>query len=107
MKLFTRDFFEDVKKDLAKNAIKYFASLIGLAFIVWITRQLNFLNTFFQKSITLSVYTILLIGIAFASISFIITFIILNARFQKLKKNSLLDELTGLYNEKAVADNKK
>jgi diguanylate cyclase (GGDEF)-like protein len=107
MKFFNRDFFEDVKKDLAKNAIKYFASLIGLAFIVWITRQLNFLNTFFQKNITLSVYTILFIGIAFALVSSVITFILFNLRYQKLKKDSLLDELTGLYNEKAVADKMK
>src|SRR5215831_6067555 len=99
---FFKDLIPEVKKDLAKDVIKYFAAGIGGILLIWLTKQANLLNAFFKKEFSISGYTIILdcfISIIFSSL---VTFILFNLKYQKLKRDSLKDELTGLFNDKAL-----
>jgi two-component system cell cycle response regulator len=68
---------------------------------IWGARQLGFLKIFLQKEVSISWYFLIILFLLLIICTSFITFWIQNVKYQKLKKDSLRDELTGLFNYKA------
>lgn len=98
---FIRDALSDLKKDFFKDGIKYLGTAILGVLGIWAARQWGILKTVLSREIQLS-YAALIIGaLLVVTLTSIITYLIQNIKYQRLKKDSLRDELTGLFNYKA------
>jgi hypothetical protein len=65
-------------------------------------KKIDPLNAFLSQEVTTSYYIlIIIIFIAIIASSFL-TFMFQNQKYQRLKKDSFTDELTGLFNHKAL-----
>jgi diguanylate cyclase (GGDEF)-like protein len=98
---FIKDLIPEVKKDLAKDAIKYVAAGIGGIILIWTAKELKFLDDFLGSDLVTTRYSIIVYCFIAIVVSSLVTFILFNLKYQKLKRDSLRDELTGLFNEKA------
>lgn len=98
---FFQNIFPDLKKDLVKEGVKHLGTAILGIVGVWAAAEWGILKTILRKEISISWFALiigLLLVIVFTSF---ITFLIQNVKYQRLKKDSLRDELTGLFNYKA------
>src|SRR4051794_2021893 len=98
---FLKDLIPEVKKDLVKDVIKYFAAGIGGVMLIWAIKQVQFLNDIFKKEFFITGYIIILFCFVSVILSSFVTFILFNVKYQRLKRDSLKDELTSLFNDKA------
>ena|ERR1035438_8731284 len=100
MSSFFKNIIPDIKKDLAKDAIKYVAAAIGGVLIIWLSGKIKIVDVILRKNVIISWYILILLVFFIVLISSFITWLLFNRIYQKLKNDSLHDELTGLYNEK-------
>jgi diguanylate cyclase (GGDEF)-like protein len=99
---FIKNTWPDLKKDLFIDAVKYLVAIILGVIGIWLLKKITPVNNYFQTEVKLSYYYLLLAAFLIIVIASLITFLIQNKKYQKLKSDSLIDELTGLYNHKAV-----
>ena len=98
---FISDILLDLKKDLFKDGVKYLITAILGVVGIWAAGEWGILKDVFRKQLSISWFG-LLIGLLLVIITTsFITFLIQNVKYQRLKKDSLRDELTGLFNYKA------
>ena len=99
---FIKTIIPELKKDLFKDGVKYLITAILGVLAIWGARQWGFLKTFLQTQIYISWYILLTLVFLLIALTSFITFLIQNSKYKKLKKDSLRDELTGLFNYKAL-----
>lgn len=100
--IFWKELLSELKKDLVKDTVKYFAAAIGGVLLIWTSQKISLFNSLLLKDYLFSGYSITITLFLAILSSSCVTFILFNAKYQKLKKNTLKDELTGLYNEKGL-----
>jgi diguanylate cyclase (GGDEF)-like protein len=107
MRKFLREVLPELQKDLFKDAVKYLITaalgIVGL----WAAARWKGVNMELTRQVPFSYYTFavtLFLAIILASF---ITYLVQNRKYQRLKKDSLRDELTGLFNYKAFPDKLK
>ena len=98
---FIKNIIPELKKDLFKDGVKYIITAILGVLAVWGAGQWGFLKTFLQKQVFISWYLLILFFLLLIVFTSFITFLIQNIKYEKLKKDSLRDELTGLFNYRA------
>ncbi len=92
----------DLRKDLFKSVVTYLLVLVFGSIGLWIGKQLDLFKASLAKEVAVSSYTLFTIIFATAIITSFITYLYNNIKYQKLKKDSEIDELTGLLNNKAL-----
>jgi diguanylate cyclase (GGDEF)-like protein len=107
MRKFLRGVLPELQKDLFKDAVKYLiTAALGVAGL-WAVSRWKSVNADLNRQVPFSYYTLsatLFLAMILASF---VTFIIQNRKYQRLKKDSLRDELTGLFNYKAFPEKLK
>ena len=98
---FFKDAFTDLKKDIVKDAVKYFAAAIGGILLIWATKNIKGFDSLLIQKVNFTWYYLTLLLFVVILLASFITWILFNKKYQKLKNDSMHDELTGLYNEKA------
>lgn len=99
---FFKEILEETRKELIKSLVKYALSGLGCILLFWIGSKSGLIKDFFETNIQLTYYTVIIIGFILIMLSSCITFILFNLKYQKLKRDSMIDQLTGLLNEKGL-----
>jgi len=98
---FIRRMLPDLKKDLFKDGVKYLITAVLGVVGIWASGKWELLNGHLKKQVPLSYYSLLIWLLLVAVVASFITFLIQNIKYQRLKKDSFRDDLTGLFNYKA------
>ncbi|HEY4207943.1 MAG TPA: GGDEF domain-containing protein [Puia sp.] len=98
---FLREVFPELQKDLFKDGVKYLiAAALGVIGL-WAAARWEALNVGLKRQAPLTWYTLIVFLFLVVILTSFVTYIIQNRKYQRLKKDSLKDELTGLANYKA------
>jgi len=98
---FLREVFPELQKDLFKDGVKYLITAVLGVIGIWAAARWEAANIQLKKPAPVSWYSLIIYLFLVIIISSFITYIIQNTKYQRLKKDSLRDELTGLFNYKA------
>jgi len=102
MRKFIRSILPELQKDLFKDAVKYLLTTAVGVLGIWAASKWTALSPQLKKPLAISYLTLILLIFLIAAISSLITYVLQNIKYQRLKKDSLRDELTGLFNYKAL-----
>lgn len=104
---FLREVIPELQKDLFKDGVKYLITAVLGVIGLWVAARWEGANIQLKKQAPLSWYSLLICLFLVIILSSFVTYIVQNRKYQRLKKDSLKDELTGLFNYKAFPEKLK